>query len=154
MTLVRFNPMKELLEVEREFSKLFNDFDRRLGFGYKGERNEEYEDASWSPLTDIYEDENNFKLKLDLPGVKKEDVKISFSNGEISIAGERKQEMDTENSKYHRVERIHGKFYRAFNLPKEINEEKISAEFTNGQLIVVIPKSEKAKPKQIEVHVN
>ncbi len=154
MTLVRFNPMRELFEVEKEFNKLFSDFDRRLGFGYRDEKNEEYEDASWSPLTDIYEDENGFKLKLDLPGVKKEDVKISFSNGEISISGERKQELGSDNSKYHRVERVHGKFYRSFNLPKEINEEKISAEYTNGQLIVAIPKSEKVKPKQIEVHVN
>lgn len=154
MALIRYNPMRELMEVEKEFSKLFSDFDKRFGFGQGREKDESYDDAVWSPFSDIYEDNDNFKLKLDLPGLTKDDVKISYSNGEVSISGERKFEEETENHKYHRIERSYGKFYRSFTLPKEIDEDKINAEFKNGQLTVTIPKSEKAKPRQIEVKVN
>lgn len=154
MAIIRYNPMRELFEVEKEFNRLFSDFDRRFGFGSLRERDENFEDAVWAPLSDIYEDSDNFMLKLDLPGLTKDDVKISYSDGQIMISGERKQEKETENHNYHRIERSFGKFYRSFDLPKEINEEKIDAEFKNGQLTVTIPKSEKAKPKQIDVKVS
>jgi HSP20 family protein len=154
MTLIRFNPMRELVEVEREFNKIFSDFDRRFGFSRRRDEENELDEATWAPLTDIYEDNDNFQVKLDLPGVEKEDVKISYSDGQISISGERKQDIENENYKYHRVERSYGKFYRSFDLPKEISEEKISAEFKNGQLNIIIPKSEKAKPRMIDVKVN
>lgn len=151
MTLIKYNPMRELIEVEREFNKIFSDFDRRFGFSRRRDDDSELEEASWSPLTDIYEDNENFQVKLDLPGVNKEDVNISYSNGQLTINGERKQETETENHKYHRVERSYGKFYRSFDLPKEINDDKIDAEFINGQLNIVIPKTEKAKPRMIDV---
>ncbi|PJA96706.1 MAG: heat-shock protein [Ignavibacteriales bacterium CG_4_9_14_3_um_filter_34_10] len=154
MTLVRFNPMNELFEVEKQFSRMFSDFEKRFGFKNGFEPESESENAVWSPLTDIYEDNDNFKLKLDLPGIAKDEVKITFSNNQISISGERKQEPESENHKYHRVERSYGKFYRSFDLPKEVDQEKISADFKNGQLTVNIPKLELAKPRQIEVKVN
>lgn len=154
MTLVRFNPMNELLQVEKEFGKIFNDFEKRFGYFDERRSEREIENSTWLPLTDIYEDAENFKLNLDLPGVEKNDVKITFANNQISISGERKQISDSENYKYHRVERSHGKFYRSFDLPKEIEPDKISAEFKNGQLSINIPKSEKIKPQQIEVNVN
>lgn len=154
MTLIRFNPMRQLVEVEREFNRLFKDFEHKFGFGYDKEYNEELDNAVWAPLTDVYEDSENFKLKLDLPGIQKEDVKISYADGRINITGERKQEKDTENFKYHRVERSYGKFFRSFELPKDIDEEKISADFSNGQLTIAIPKSEKAKPKEIPVNIS
>lgn len=154
MTLVRFNPMRELMEVEKEFNRLFGDFDRRFGFGAARERDEDFDNAVWSPLADIYEDNDYFKLKLDLPGLSKDDVKISFNNGQLVITGERKHEQENENYKYHRIERSYGKFYRSFDLPKEIEGDKITAEFKNGQLNISIPKSEKAKPKLIDVKVN
>ncbi|MBU1095694.1 MAG: heat-shock protein [Ignavibacteriae bacterium HGW-Ignavibacteriae-2] len=153
MALVRFNPMRELFEVEKEFNKLFGDFDKRFGFNNSNENDREMDAASWAPLTDVYEDNDGFKLKLDLPGVSKNEVKISYSNGHLVISGERKQEAESDNHKYHRIERSYGKFYRSFDLPKEVDESKISAEFKNGQLILEIPKSEKAKPRVIEVSV-
>ncbi len=153
MTLIKFNPVRDLLDVEREFSKLFNDFENRFGISRSEESDEAFDNAVWSPLSDIYEDNDNFKLKLDLPGVKKEDVKISFEDGRLTISGERKQEKEAENYKYHRVERTFGNFYRAFNLPKKIKAENISAEFQDGQLTVNIPKEEEAKPKAIDIKV-
>ena len=153
MTLVRFNPMRELMEVEREFSRLFNNYENRFGFAGENDSNEDYNQAVWSPLTDIYEDNEMFQLKMDLPGISKEDVNISYSDGKLSVSGERRQVSETEHYKYHRVERSFGRFYRSFNLPKDIENDKISAEFKNGQLEIGIPKSEKAKPKSIEVKV-
>jgi HSP20 family protein len=113
----------------------------------------EYENAMWTPLADISEDDDNYSVRLDLPGVKKDDVKINYENGQLTISGERKQEREKKSSKYHRVERSYGRYFRSFNLPAKIQEDKIDAEFRDGQLTITIPKSEEAKPKQIEVKV-
>lgn len=152
MAIVRFSPERELLNVEREFNRLFKSFGNRFGLNQEN-GNEEYENAVWTPLTDISEDTDNFKIKLDLPGINKNDVKIAFSDGQLTISGERKQEKETKDSKFHRVERAYGKYYRSFTLPQQIQEDKIEAEFRDGQLIITIPKAEEAKPKEIEVKV-
>ena len=122
MAIVRWNPSRELLNVEREFNKLFNNFNSRFGL-FDREDDSEYDNAVWMPLTDISEDKDNFVLKLDLPGVSKNDLKISYSDGQLSISGERKQEKETKDSKYHRVERAYGKYYRSFTLPSKIQED-------------------------------
>ena len=153
MAVVRWNPMRDLLDVEREFNSLFKNFQDKFGFGAYCEDGDELENAVWMPLTDIYEDNNYYKLKTDLPGIKKEDVKISYADGQLSISGERKQEKESDNSKYHRVERSFGKYYRSFTLPKKILEDEIEAEFSDGQLTVSIPKAEEAKPKELEIKV-
>ena len=151
MTLVRWNPARELLNFEREFGKIFNSFGNR--FGNNKERDEEYESAVWTPLTDIVENEDNYILKIDIPGVEKNDVKISYSKGELSISGERKHEEEKSNSTYHRIERVYGKYYRRFALPERIREDKIEAEFKNGSLVITVPKAEEVKVKEIEVKV-
>ena len=83
----------------------------------------------------------------------KEDVKINYSNGQLIISGERKQENLEKNAKCHRAERSYGKYYRSFTLPQKIKENEIDAEFKDGQLKIAIPKSEEAKPKQLEIKV-
>jgi len=150
MALVRFNPVKDLLEMEREFSKLFNSFGRRF---LDTNSKEELDNIVWMPLADISEDKDNFSIKMDIPGIKKDDVKISFSDGQLSISGERKEEKDSKDTTFHRVERTYGKFYRSFNLPQKIRYDQIEAVFNDGQLLVTIPKSEEAKPKEIEIKV-
>ena len=152
MTLVKFNPVRDLLDVEREFNKMFNTLGSRFGLLRK-DVDEEYENAVWMPLTDIYEDNDNYYIKADLPGIKKGDVKISYSDGNLSISGERVQEKETKDAKFHRIERSFGKYYRSFNLPKEIKEDKIEAEFKDGQLNITIPKADEVKPKEIEIKV-
>lgn len=152
MTLIRFNPMRDLVELEKEFSKMFNTLESRFGIS-RSKENDEYENAVWMPLTDIYEDKDKYTLKLDLPGIKKEDVKISFVNGQLSISGERVQESEHKDAKCHRIERVFGKYYRSFNLPEFIKSDDISAEFKDGQLTITIPKAEEAKPKEIEIKV-
>lgn len=152
MTLIRFNPMRDLVELEKEFSKMFNALENRFGIP-RSKEIEEYENAVWMPLTDIFEDKDKYTLKLDLPGIKKEDVKISYVNGQLSISGERVQEGEYKDAKCHRIERSFGKYFRSFNLPEHIQTDKISAEFKDGQLTITVPKAEEAKPKEIEIKV-
>jgi len=153
MSIVKWNPARELLNVEREMNKLFNSFGSRFGLA-DSPGDDQYENAVWAPLTDVSEDKDNYVLKLDLPGVNKEDVKISFSDGQLNISGERKQEKETKELKFHRVERVYGKYYRSFTLPGAIKEDKIDAEFKNGQLLITIPKADEVKPKEIPIKFN
>jgi HSP20 family protein len=153
MSITKWNPARELLNVEREMNKLFNSFGSRFGL-MDAYNDDEYENAVWSPLADISEDKENYVLKLDLPGVNKEDVKISFSEGQLNISGERKQEKETKELKLHRVERVYGRYYRSFTLPGAIKEDKIEAEFKNGQLVITVPKADETKPKEIPIKFN
>lgn len=148
---------EELLNVEREFNRMFHNLSDRFGFGNGDEIEREFESAVWSPLSDVYsdvyEDKDNYVLKLDLPGIKKEDVKISFVDGQLNISGERKQEKESKDGTYHRVERNYGKYFRTFTLPSKIKQDSINAEFKDGQLTITVPKSEEAKPKEIAIKV-
>ena len=154
MAIIRFNPVRDLLNVEREFNRMFRTFETRFGVSKSEESENGYENAVWMPLTDIYETKNDYTIKADLPGMKKDDVKISFTDGQLSISGERVQEQETKDAKCHRVERTYGKLYRSFNLPKEIKEDKIKAEFKDGQLTITIPKADEVKPKEIDIKVS
>jgi HSP20 family protein len=102
---------------------------------------------------DISEDEHEFLVKAELPDLKKEEVKVSVENGELTISGERKAEKEEKNKKYHRIERSYGSFARSFTLPDSVSGDKVSADFKDGMLAVHLPKSEKAKPRSIEVKV-
>lgn len=152
MSIIRWNPARELLTMEREFNKLFNSFGKRLGIG-ESDSLDEYENAVWMPLTDIKEDKDNYFVMLDLPGISKDDVKVSYSNGQLSVSGERKQEKETKDSKFQRVERVFGRYYRSFTLPQKVKEDKIEAEFKDGQLTITVPKAEEAKPKELGIKI-
>jgi len=109
--------------------------------------------AEWAPLVDISEDDKEYVIKAELPDVKKEDVKITAEGGTLTIAGERKPEKEEKGKKYHRVERAYGSFLRTFALPEHASPAAVTAEFKDGVLTVHLPKTEKAKPQQIEVKV-
>ncbi|MFH1196651.1 MAG: Hsp20/alpha crystallin family protein [bacterium] len=153
MTLVRFNPVRDLVNIEREFNKMFHQFENRFGMSRSKEVDEAYENAVWSPLADISEDKDKYMLQLDLPGVTKEDLKLTIKDGQLCVSGERKYEKETKEKQFHRVERTFGKYYRSFTLPESVKEDKIEAEFKDGQLHINIPKSEEAKPKELEIKV-
>jgi HSP20 family protein len=104
-------------------------------------------------LADITEDDKEYLIKAELPEMRKEDVKVTAENGVLTISGERKFEKEEKKKKYHRVERGFGTFMRSFALPDDADFSKVNAEFKNGVLRVHVPKSEHAKPKQIEVKV-
>jgi HSP20 family protein len=109
--------------------------------------------STWTPACDIYETDKDIVLKVEIPGIKKEDVKVSLENNMLMIHGERKFEEETKRENYHRVERDYGEFLRSFTLPPFIEPNKIFAEFKDGLLTVMLPKREEAKPKLIEVKV-
>ena len=154
MTFAKFNPVKDLLDVEREFNRIFNSMGNSFEVTRKEGSDEEFDNAVWMPLTDIAEDNDNYYLKVDLPGIKKQDVKISYIDGNLSISGERVQDKEAKDKKIHRVERSYGKYYRSFNIPKEIKDDKIKAEFKDGQLTITIPKADEVKPKEIDIKVS
>lgn len=153
MSLIRFNPVRELLSVEREFNRLFTELENKFGFPGKQASDTEMENAVWMPVADIYENDKRYELKLDIPGIHKDEVKISLVNGTLRISGERQQQKEETSGKYHRVERVYGKFFRSFTLPEGIKENEIEAEFNEGQLNIHIPKAEEVKPKELQIKV-
>jgi HSP20 family protein len=109
--------------------------------------------ADWTPSVDISETEGEYVIKAELPEVKKDDVKITLEEGVLSIQGERKHEKEEKGKKFHRIERAYGRFVRSFVVPDYVDEAKIKAEYQDGVLQLHLPKSEKAKPRAIEVKV-
>jgi HSP20 family protein len=148
--LTRWDPFKDMEETHNRLAKIFGLSQPR--FGNSGQ--ELMTIAEWAPSVDIIEDEKEWLVKADLPEVKKEDVKVTVENGVLTITGERKLEKEEKDRKYHRVERSYGSFYRSFTLPDAADSPKVSAEFKEGVLKVHLPKSEKAKPKAIEVKLS
>jgi HSP20 family protein len=108
---------------------------------------------AWVPSCDIYETENEIVVKAELPGAKKEDVKVNIENNLLTISGERKFIEETRKENYVRVEREYGQFLRSFTLPITIDATKVLADFKDGLLTITLPKREEAKPKQIEITV-
>ena len=110
--------------------------------------------AEWAPVVDIIEDETEYLIKVDLPEIKKEEIKVTVENGVLVLSGERKLEKEEKGRKYHRIERAYGSFGRSFSLPDNADAEKVNAEFNEGVLKLHIAKSEAARPKQIEVKIS
>jgi HSP20 family protein len=148
--LTRWEPFKELEDLQNRLSNIFGRTPVR-----RAEGKENITLAEWAPLADITEDDKEYVIKLELPEVKREDVKVTVENGVLAIAGERKfeQQHEDEKKKCHRVERAHGSFLRTFTLPEDADADQVKATFKDGVLEVHLPKGEKAKPKQIEVQV-
>ena len=107
--------------------------------------------TSWTPSVDVYENEKEFTFKAELPGVELKDIFVSLENNVLFIKGERHLEKETEKENYHRVERMYGKFSRSFSLPTFIDESKVTADFKNGVLKIVLPKKEHARSRGIEI---
>ena len=147
--ITRWDPFRELDDLHSRLSTMFG----RAPVKKEGEQQEALRVAEWAPLVDITEDPKEYLIKAELPDIKKEEVKISVQNDVLSISGERKYEKEEKDKKFHRIERAYGSSLRSFAIPEDADPEKVSAEFENGLLRVHIPKTERAKPKSIEVKV-
>ena len=110
--------------------------------------------AEWTPVVDISEDDQEYRIKAELSEVRKEDVKVTAEKGTLTIMGERKFEKEETGRRYHRVERAYGSFGRSFSLPDDASPAKVSAEFKDGVLVVHLVKDEKVKPQQVEVKIS
>ncbi len=149
MALVRWDPFRELEEMSDRLNRVFT----RPAVRTNGNGKEQLTVADWMPIVDISETDGEYLIKAELPEVKKEDVKVTVENGVLTLQGERRQEKDEKGKKYHRVERSYGSFVRSFTLPESIDESGVKAEYKDGVLNLHLPKSEKVKPKAIEVKV-
>jgi HSP20 family protein len=147
--LIRWDPFKEMDELQSKFAKMFGLTPARSVTGGL----EAMTTPEWAPSVDIVEDKTEWVVKADLPEVKKEDVKVSVENGLLTITGERKFEKEEKDKKYHRIERSYGNFLRSFSLPDGTDGSKATADFKDGVLKVHVPKSEKALPKAVDVKV-
>jgi HSP20 family protein len=109
--------------------------------------------ASWVPPVDIFEENDAIRIVAEIPGVKREDLKISLEGNLLTIHGTKQQEAEEKTERVHRYERTYGAFERSFTLPSSVEPKDIKANYDNGVLTVTLPKSERAKPRQIEVEV-
>ncbi|MCK5147615.1 Hsp20/alpha crystallin family protein [bacterium] len=141
MTLVKWHPMCNALSSEREIGRFLGNF-----------RNESaVEQRSWAPRVDLAENKDSFEVVAEIPGMSKEDIKIKFQDQVLTLSGERVREEKNE-TQYHRNERFYGSFERSFYFPQDVIPDEIKANYKDGVLTVVIPKSEKVKPKEIEIN--
>jgi len=110
--------------------------------------------SGWTPALDIHEDKDNFIVRAELPGMKREEIDVSLHDGALSLSGERKMEQKFEEAEVYRTERFFGKFQRTVSLPAAVAADKVKAQYKDGVLTITLPKTEEAKPKQIDVNVN
>ena len=147
MNIVKWNPFRELEDIQTRLNRVFGEMPfRRLD-------EEAPFFAKWTPAVDIQETEKEYLIKAELPDVQKENVKVEVLDGTLTIEGERTQEKEEKGKKFHKIERMYGKFMRQFVLPPEVETEKMQAEFKDGVLNVHLPKTAAAKPKTVEVKV-
>lgn len=149
----RWNPFREMDELQNRLLGLMHRGVGRQGLRNEGESEESIAVSQWAPLVDVSEDEKGYLIKAELPEVKKEAVKVTLENGVLTISGERKFEQEEKNKRYHRVERAYGTFLRSFTMPDDAEAEEVTAEFRDGVLQVRIAKTERSRPKQIDVKV-
>jgi len=142
-----WSPISSLWDLQEEINRLF------WGFGRKRFDEETSELAVWSPTVDIKEDKEGVTISAELAGLKKDDVKISVSEGVLTIKGERKFTDEKKKDNYHRIERCYGTFMRSFTLPSTVDDSKVKATMKDGLLEIYLPKKEEAKPKEIEIEV-
>lgn len=142
-TITRFSPARELMTMNDRLNRIF---DEAFG-GQAGS----LEHGQWTPAVDLREEENEFVLQADMPGMKKEDIDIHLENSVLTIQGERRFEAEDRRESYHRVERAYGKFVRSFTLPTRVKADAITASYKDGILEVVIPKAEESKPQKITI---
>jgi HSP20 family protein len=143
MTIVRWEPLRELGALQSEMNRLFSVFDGPTPSGSTMRR--------WMPAMDVLESGEDFVLRADLPGMSEGDVTIELEDSTLTISGERKAEHDAEGEGYYRVERATGSFSRSLSLPKGVDAEAVSARFDRGVLEVRIPKPAARKPRRISI---
>jgi HSP20 family protein len=145
MSIVRYDPFRDLRTLQEEVNRLFSTNltrafdDEGIGRG------------AWAPSVDIYENKDQIVLEAELPGMRQEDFDLSIENNVITLRGERKFEKTDETDNYHRVERSYGSFTRSFTLPQTVSAEGATADYSNGVLRVTLPKREETKARRIEI---
>lgn len=146
MTLARWEPVTEIERItdrfDRFFDELWRDFEREFAIAPR---------RRWLPAMDLSETDTDYWVRIELPGVKKEDVEITITQDILTIKGKRQREQKEEKEGYHRVERYYGEFQRSVRLPGGVDADKVEATYKDGVLEIRLPKREESKTKHIEV---
>jgi HSP20 family protein len=147
MAIIRWDPFRDVVALQNRMNSLFQDFTR-------GQNDADtLTTAAFVPPVDIYEDEHKVVLKLEVPGLKQDDIDVRVENNTLTIRGERKFEKEEKEENFHRIERRYGSFYRAFTVPTTVDPEGVQASYDAGVLKIELQKRAEAKPKQIKVSV-
>ena len=147
MNLVRWNPLGEMTAMQNRINRWFND-----PFWPTGRMDGETGMGMWNPAVDLYEKDDHFVIKAELPGVSKKDIAIDLKDRVLTLSGQRSYDNEVKEENYYRRERSYGKFQRAFTLPADVDSDKITAEFNDGLLQIEVPKPEQQKPKKVTIH--
>lgn len=149
MAMVRWTPFEGIDDLFNRMVPGLARSGQRLGLGEGGRMVVE-----WSPSADISETEKEYLIRAELPGVKKEDVKVTMEAGMITVSGERKQHKEDKSEKFHRIESFQGSFSRSFSLPEDVDSAAVRCESREGVLTVHLPKQAQRKPTPVEVKVS
>lgn len=144
--LIRWSPADDLFDIQDNINKVFGN--------YLSARGGQAKVIGWMPPVDITESENEFLIKADIPGMKKEDIKISLDENTLAISGERKEEKEEKGKNFVKKEKVFGSFMRSFALPHSVDAKGIKASYKEGVLSVNVPKSEESKPREIKIDIN
>jgi HSP20 family protein len=144
--LTRWDPFREFSTLQDRMNRLFRD---SYGEGHE----EALTTASFAPAVDVYEDEHNVTLKIEVPGIDEKDIDVRIENNTLTVHGERKFEKEEKEENFRRVERQYGSFTRSFTLPNTVDPEQVSANYDKGVLKIKLAKKAEAKPKQIKVNI-
>ncbi len=145
--LTRWEPFREVASLQDRVNRLFRETYNHTG------SDDSLNTSSFAPAVDVYEDEHNVSLKIEVPGIDEKDIDIRLENNSLTVHGERKIEKEEKEENYRRVERQYGSFTRTFTLPTTVDSENVSATYDKGVLKITLPKKAEAKPKQIKVTV-
>jgi HSP20 family protein len=145
MTIVRWDPFRELTTIQDRMNRIFGD-------SYRVADDDVMRRGTWVPPVDIFDTGNQeLIIKADLPDMSKDDIEITVENGSLTLKGEKKMDADIKDEHCRRIERSYGTFTRTFSLPPTVDAAKVSADYKNGVLTIKLPVREEAKPKQIQV---
>ena len=148
--LTRWEPFREFPTMQDRVNRM----NRLFRESYSPEGPEEaLTTTGFAPLVDVYEDEHNITLKIEVPGIDEKDIDVRIENNTLTVHGERKMEKEEKEENFRRVERQYGSFTRSFTLPTTVEAEKVSAHYDKGMLKIQLAKKAEAKPKQIKVSV-
>jgi HSP20 family protein len=148
MTLItRLDPFREFVTLQERMNQLV-----RANRGGEGQE-EALTTTGFAPPVDVYEDEHNVTLKIEVPGIDEKDIDVRIENNTLTVHGERKFEKEEKEENYRRVERQYGSFTRTFTLPNTVDQESVQADYEKGVLKIKLAKKQEAKPKQIKVNV-
>lgn len=146
MELIRFEPFTGYANLRSVFSGRFDE-----NFGRSSTQPSV---SKWHPAVDVLESKDSYLIRAELPGMKKDDIKVEVKDGTLVLSGERKSEKPAEGVEYRHVERVAAKFWRSFSLPENAKPDAIDATYKDGIIEIRVPKTEEAKPRQIEISVH